>query len=87
MLERLRRVLNHRVSVAALLELALWLAVPYITLGLVWSFFHPDNVQRVQTQWEQQLHIPAGSDYEVALGAAVLLWPVVLLLPSDACAP
>ena len=79
--------MNHRVSVAALLELALWLAVPYLVLGLAWSFFHPDAVQRVQTQWEQQLHMPAGSDYELALGTAILVWPVVLLLPADACGP
>ncbi|WP_423212754.1 hypothetical protein [Mycobacterium talmoniae] len=86
MLDLLRRVLNYQVSVAALIEVALWLAVPYITAGLVWLFFHPDGVQRIQTQLEQQFHVPAGSDYEVALGAATLLWPAVLLLPSDACA-
>lgn len=84
-LDGLRRILNHRVSVAALLEIALWLAVPYLTLGLVWSLGHPDSVQRVQTQLQQQWRIPQGSDYEAAMGAAIVLWPMVLLLPTDAC--
>jgi hypothetical protein len=87
MLTLLRRVLSHRVSIAALAEVVLWLAVVYLTIGLVWSFFHVDGVQRIQAQLEQQLHLPPGSSYELAaLGEATALWPVALVLPSGACA-
>ena len=48
LLTRLRRVLDHRVSVGGLTEVALWLGGGYLTIGLVWSFFHPDGVQRIQ---------------------------------------
>ena len=82
----LRRVLSYRVSVAGLAEVAVWLAVGYLTIGLVWSFFHPDGVQRIQAQLEQQLHLPAGSHELVALGEASVLWPVISVLPSGGCA-
>lgn len=87
MLTVLRRVLSHRVSFGGLTELALWLGGAYLTIGLVWSFFHPDGVQRIQTQLEQQLHLPAGTNYQLAaLGEASVLWPVMAVLPSGGCA-
>jgi hypothetical protein len=83
----LRRVLSHRVSVAGLTETALWLGGAYLSIGLVWSFFHPDGVQRIQAQLEQQLHLPPGSNYQLAaLGEASVLWPVMTVLPSGGCA-
>jgi hypothetical protein len=87
MLTSLRRVLGHRVSVGGLTEIAVWLAGAYLTIGLAWSFFHPDAVQRIGTQLEQQLHLPAGSNYQLAaLGEASVLWPVMSVLPSGGCA-
>jgi hypothetical protein len=86
MLTALRRVLSHRVSVAGLTEIALWLGGAYLTIGLVWSFFHPDGVQRIETQLEQQLHLPAGTNYQLAaLGEASVLWPVMTVLPAGGC--
>jgi hypothetical protein len=86
MLTTLRRVLSHRVSVAGLTEIALWLGGAYLTIGLVWSFFHPDGVQRIETQLEQQLHLPAGTNYHLAaLGEASVLWPVMTVLPAAGC--
>ena len=86
-LGRVRRALSHRVSVGGLTEIALWLGGAYLTVGLVWSFFHPDGVQRIQTQFEQQLHLPAGTNYQLAaLGEASVLWPVLSVLPSLGCA-
>lgn len=86
MLTTLRRVLSHRVSVAGLTEIALWLGGAYLTIGLVWSFFHPDGVQRMETQLEQQLHLPAGTNYQLAaLGEASVLWPVMTVLPAGGC--
>jgi hypothetical protein len=41
MLDLFHRVLSYRISIAALIEVWLWLAIPYITIGLVWSAFHP----------------------------------------------
>jgi hypothetical protein len=81
-----RRILSYRVSIAALAEVVLWLAVGYLTIGLLWSFFHPDGVQRIQAQLEQQLHLPPGSYELAALGEATALWPVALMLPSAGCA-
>lgn len=87
MLTVLRRVLSYQVSVGGLTELAVWLAGIYLTVGLVWSFFHPDGVQRIQTQLEQQLHLPAGTNYQLAaLGEASVLWPVMTVLPPHECA-
>ena len=87
MLTRLRLVLNHRVSVGGLTEVAVWLAVGYLTIGLVGSFFHPDGVQRIETQLEQQLQLSAGSNYQLAaLAEASVLWPVISVLPSLGCA-
>jgi hypothetical protein len=83
----IRRALSHRVSVGGLTEIALWLGGAYLTIGLVWSFFHPDGVQHIQAQLEQRLHLPAGTNYQVAaLGEASVLWPVMTVLPSGGCA-
>ena len=85
-LTRLRRALGRRVSVAALTEVAVWLAVGYLAVGLTWSLFHPEGVQRIQDQLEQQLHLPAGTNYQLAaLGEASVLWPVISVLPSLGC--
>ena len=87
MLTVLRQVLSRRVSVAGLTEIALWLGGAYLAIGLVWSFFHPDDVQRIQTQLEQQLHLPAGTNFQLAaLGEASVLWPVIAVLPGGGCA-
>jgi hypothetical protein len=83
----LRRVLDRRVSVGGLTEAAVWLAAGYLAIGLTWSLFHPDGVQRIQDQLERQLQLPAGSNYELAaLGEASVLWPVASVLPSLGCA-
>ena len=83
----LRRVLERRVSIGALTEVAVWLAVGYLAIGLSWSLFHPDGVQRIQEQLERQLHLPAVADYQLAaLGEASVLWPVASVLPSLGCA-
>jgi hypothetical protein len=86
LLGRLRRVLSHRVSVGGLTEIVLWLGGVYLTVGLVWSFFHPDGVQRIETQLEQQVHLPAGANNQLAaLGEASVLWPVLSIVPSLGC--
>jgi hypothetical protein len=76
-----RRVLNYRVTVEALIETAMWLALPYVVIGLVWAFLHAEQLRELQTRWETVL--PAGSDV-VALVEATALWPAMLLI-TDAC--
>ncbi|CAJ1498691.1 hypothetical protein [[Mycobacterium] holstebronense] len=79
------RFLDYRVSVGALIEVALWLGLVYVILGVVWLFLHPDGVERLQAQAERQYGIPPASVYEVATVTSVALWPVMLLLPADVC--
>jgi hypothetical protein len=78
MMTALRRVLGYRVSVEALIELGLWLAIPHILIGLVVTFLNPGPMQALQAQLEPVL--PAGANL-VAFGESTLLWPVMLLLP------
>ncbi len=80
-MDLLRRVLNYRVTVEALVEAAMWLALPYVVIGLVWAFLHAEQLRELERRWETVL--PAGSDV-VALVQATALWPAMLLL-VDAC--
>lgn len=78
LMTRLRRVLNYEVTVEAVIEIALWLAIPYLLIGLVWGFFHVEAVQQLEDQLDRVL--PAGAEVGSYVLAA-LLWPVLLLLP------
>ena len=75
---KLRRVLNHEVSIEDLIETAMWLAIPYLIIGSVWAFFHVEQVQQLNDQLETIL--PAGAEVASYVLAAVL-WPALLLLP------
>jgi len=87
LLPGLNRVLDRRVSVGALIEVAVWLAAGYLAVGLTWSLFHPEGVQRLEEQLEQRLQLPAGTNYQLAaLGEASMLWPVASVLPALNCA-
>jgi hypothetical protein len=79
MLTVLRRVLNHRVSVEQLIELALWLAIPYLTVGIIFTFLHADRVDLVASRLEYQL--PAGAEL-IAFGHTTAMWPLLLLAPA-----
>jgi hypothetical protein len=84
---RLRDLLARRVTVGGLAELLVWLGAGYLVVGLTWSLFHPDGVQRVERQLEHQLQLPPGANYQIAaLGEASILWPVISVLPSLGCA-
>jgi hypothetical protein len=78
MLTALRRGLSYRISVDALIELALWLAVPYLTIGVIWAFLHPGQVEHFQEPLEMLL--PAGADL-IAFGETVTLWPFLVVAP------
>ncbi|MFN8033708.1 MAG: hypothetical protein U0Q47_10470 [Mycobacterium sp.] len=75
---KLRRVLNYELSIEALIEVAMWLAIPHLLIGLTWAFFHVEAVQQLHDQLDKVL--PAGAEVASYVVAA-LLWPVLLLLP------
>lgn len=79
----LRRILGYRVSVEALIEVAFWLAVPYVLIGMLWGFFHAEQVELVRTHLETRL--PAGADL-AAYGLVAVLWPIELFVTTDMCA-
>ena len=71
----LRRVLSRRVSVEAMIEFALWMAIPYVVIGLVFAFFRVEQVALIETQLQTRL--PAGSDI-AAYGLIAMFWPAEL---------
>ncbi len=79
----LRRILQYQVSIAALIEVALWLAIPYLSIGFVWTLLHTEQTQRIQTRLERVL--PAGADV-AAFGLTTALWPASIQI-AEACPP
>jgi hypothetical protein len=77
----LRRVLAYQVSIEAMIELAMWLAIPYLVIGLVWALVHPDQTQQLQTRLERVL--PAGADVG-GFGVMMVFWPASIQI-ADAC--
>ncbi|WP_418602019.1 hypothetical protein [Mycolicibacterium sp. SCSIO 43805] len=74
-----RRLLSRRVSVAGMVEVGLWLAIPYLLVGLVFAFFGIEQVRHIESLVSPVL--PAGgkmAGYLVVAG----LWPAFLLLPG-----
>ena len=78
---QLQQVLNRQVSIAALLELGFWLAIPYLCIGVAWTVAHPEQTQQIQTRLETVL--PAGADVG-AFGLTTVFWPASLQI-ADAC--
>jgi hypothetical protein len=68
--------LARPVTVEAMIEILMWLAVPYIVIGLVFTIAHPDDVRALEKQVQTQL--PAGADV-ASFGATTLLWPMMLI--------
>ncbi|BCI55900.1 hypothetical protein NIIDNTM18_51780 [Mycolicibacterium litorale] len=81
-LTALRRVLSAEVSIADLLEAAMWLAIPYLVAGMAFTFTHPEYVQFFESQLATRL--PAGADL-AGFGQTTLLWPV-LMISDHLCA-
>lgn len=76
---RLRRLLSRKVSVEAMLEFGMWLAIPYVLIGIGWSFMHADYVGQLES--ELILRLPAGANL-VAFGFTIALWPLLLVAPT-----
>ena len=77
----LQRLLNRPVSVGALMELALWLAVPYLCIGFVWASLHGEQAAQIQTRVQKVS--PVGADL-TAFGLVTALWPASIQI-ADAC--
>ena len=67
MLERLRRVLEFRLSIAQLLAIGVILGTPYLLVGTIWSTTHTEHLQ--------QMH---GVDLAVSFLGSIVSWPVLL---------
>lgn len=77
----LRRVLRYEVSIGGLIEVALWLAIPYLCIGFVWAVLHADETQRIQARLETV--VPTGADI-TAFGLTAALWPASIQI-AGAC--
>jgi hypothetical protein len=77
----LRRVLSRRVSVEAMIEFAMWLAIPYLLVGLTWAFFDAEQVQAIDIALQTRL--PAGSEI-IAFVQTAVMWPF-MMLGVDVC--
>ncbi|MEB3035060.1 hypothetical protein [[Mycobacterium] nativiensis] len=86
-LRGISRLLDYRLSITVgkLLEAGLWLGFAYVIIGVVCLFLRPDGVEILQTRAQEQFGIPPDSIYEVATIAGVLLWPLMMLLPTSTC--
>ncbi len=67
MLEKLRRVLEFRLSVAQLMAIGLILGTPYLLVGTIWSTTHTEHLH--------QMH---GVDLAVSFLGSIVSWPVLL---------
>ncbi|ORW91246.1 MULTISPECIES: hypothetical protein [unclassified Mycobacterium] len=67
MLEKLRRVLEYRLSIAQLMAIALILGTPYLLVGTIWSTTHTEHLH--------QMH---GIDLAVSFLGSIVSWPVLL---------
>ncbi len=64
-----------------MVEFAMWAAIPYILIGVVFAFLGAEQVQLIETQLQTRL--PAGSEIAAFLITA-LLWPAQLF-GMDVC--
>lgn len=80
-MDLLRRGLQYEVSVGALIEIALWLAIPYLAIGFVWAIMHTEQTQRIRARLETV--VPAAPE-AAAFGLTAALWPASIQI-ADAC--
>ena len=78
---RVRRLLGRKVSVEAMVEVGLWLAIPHIVMGVAYSLFRYDTIMALEKQLQPLL--PAAADL-AAFGMVASLWPLFAVVP-DLC--
>ncbi|SPM29152.1 hypothetical protein [Mycobacterium terramassiliense] len=67
MLEKLRRVLEYRLSIAQLMAIGIILGTPYLLVGTIWSTTHTEHLHQMQ-----------GVDLAVSFLGSIVSWPVLL---------
>jgi len=67
MLEKLRRVLEFRLSIGQLMAIGIILGTPYLLVGTIWSTTHTEHLH--------QMH---GVDLAVSFLGSIVSWPVLL---------
>ena len=67
MLEKLRRVLEFRLSIGQLMAIGMILGTPYLLVGTIWSTTHTEHLH--------QMH---GVDLAVSFLGSIVSWPVLL---------
>ena len=67
MLEKLRRVLEFRLSIGQLMAIGIILGAPYLLVGTIWSTTHTEH-----------LHQMNGVDLAVSFLGSIVSWPVLL---------
>ncbi|OBH94877.1 hypothetical protein [Mycobacterium sp. E2733] len=80
----LRRTMRYQVRVGALIELALWLAIPYLCIGFVWTLFHTEEARLIQARVEAVF--PTAAD-ALAFGLTTALWPASIQIAHACPAP
>lgn len=75
-MQRVRELLARPVSVGAMIEALMWLALPYVVIGLAVTILNPDYVRYRESQL--QMWFPAGSDV-LAFGETTVWWPLLLV--------
>jgi NADH:ubiquinone oxidoreductase subunit 4 (subunit M) len=67
MLDKLRQVLEFRLTVAQLIAIGLIIGTPYLLVGTIWSTTHTEHLH--------QMH---GIDLAVSFLGSIVSWPVLL---------
>jgi hypothetical protein len=76
--------MRYRVRVGALVESALWLAIPYLCIGFVWTVFHAEEAARIQARVAAVFPVAADA---VAFGLTTALWPASIPIAHACPAP
>lgn len=74
-----RRLLSRKLSVADVIEIGLWAAIPYLIIGLLWAFFQVEDVRHLEGLLQTRL--PAGANI-IAYLVVTALWPVYVMVPT-----
>lgn len=67
-MSKLRAVLDHEMTVAEWVTVAVLLGIPYLAIGVIWSATHTAHLA--------QLH---GADMVVSFLGSIVSWPVLLV--------
>lgn len=68
MMSKLRAVLDHQLTVAQWIAVAVLLGAPYLIVGIIWSATHTAQLARLR-----------GVDLVVSFLGSVASWPVLLM--------